>query len=200
MKIYKISALSIPYNFKYGDSLIKDCQFDFIEYNSTYEKALKELEKLQKSLTPDEAEDYLRFFIEVLSVDENKFSESFEFDFNLNLIKHWTMENTDAPFFGIKKDSNKYKKGDIVEFLMGNSLLVGIVSATPFTEEEIKKRNLSGLDQYDNCYLILYLSSDPRDTHPHDHTMESNIIGKKIHFDFSKEEKKRLEEKLSQIK
>lgn len=78
-------------------------------------------------------------------------------------------------FLGVKK--SKYKKGDFVEFVDGKDILTGLVCEVPMNSKEVKKNNLK-LDDYDNCYLIIFDKPTSRDPEPHSHPLEYQIINK----------------------
>ena len=178
-KIYKISALHLPYEFSYGDQLLNYINdYDAVIYHSSFDAAFDELKNFQKNLKKENyLDDYLRFSIEEILVDEKNYWNVFEYDTELNLIQNYTHENMDKTFYGIKEDSSLHKKGQWVEFIMNGALRAGLITSTPLTESYIKEKNITNADQYDNSYTIIYFSEEPRDIDPHGHIMEHNILG-----------------------
>ena len=56
-----------------------------------------------------------------------------------------------TPFYGRSADQCRFKNGDMVAFLQGNSLIPGIVAGMPFSKVPDKAR----LDQSDDCYFCI---------------------------------------------
>lgn len=94
----------------------------------------------------------------------------------------------EEPFFGKKLEDNLFQVGEIVRYLSGNELRIGIISGIPHSIEEIEKKNKkyknesqasalklkekggSIYDQSDNSYCILYGENG------HSHVMEYDIF------------------------
>jgi len=90
---------------------------------------------------------------------------------NLNLY-HSRLKAEKLPFTGRKKSEIFFKEGDIVEFIQGAFLRIGVVGAAPWTREQLKKvmkerkwkKNLT--DQVDDCYYVLYGKDKFSHAHP----------------------------------
>lgn len=90
---------------------------------------------------------------------------------DLNLY-HSRLKAEHLPFTGRKKREIFFKEGDIVEFIQGNNLHIGVVGTAPWTREQLKKvmeerkwkKNLT--DQVDDCYYVLYGKDEFSHAHP----------------------------------
>ena len=90
---------------------------------------------------------------------------------NLNLY-HSRLKAEKLPFTGRKKSEIFFKEGDIVEFIQGAFLRIGVVGTAPWTGEQLKKvmrerkwkKNLT--DQIDDCYFVLYGKDKFSHAHP----------------------------------
>ena len=90
---------------------------------------------------------------------------------DLNLY-HSRLKAENLPFTGRKESEIFFKEGDIVEFIQGAFLRIGVVGAAPWTGEQLKKvmrerkwkNNLT--DQTDDCYYVLYGKDEFSHAHP----------------------------------
>ena len=100
-------------------------------------------------------------------------------DGELNDESIWTDEKgTDPfPFYGRPEEKIRFKMGDIVEVHMRGYAELSIVSSTPWTPQEIERRNKElekrrgkghtlTLDSYDDCYLTHSLGLGNTHWHP----------------------------------
>ena len=87
-------------------------------------------------------------------------------------LYHSRLKAEKKPFTGRKESEIFFKEGDIVEFIQGAFLRIGVVGAAPWTGEQLKKvmrerkwkNNLT--DQTDDCYYVLYGKDEFSHAHP----------------------------------
>lgn len=146
------------------------------KYFSTKTKALNYLKKKIKEQDKKDVENIVYFQISSVELDSNN-SLSCEL-FDLNFKKIIDYDGMDKPFYGIKKES-KYKVGDWIIFIENQQVHCGIIGATPWTSEEVKKLKLTDLDQYENAYYVLWDNYRvSTDEHAHSHLNEKLILKK----------------------
>ena len=131
-------------------------------------KSLYSLEKNQKDKT-----SMLVFKLTEFSVNgKNEIVLSIRiYGEDLNLY-HSRLKAENLPFTGRKESEIFFKEGDIVEFIQGAFLRIGVVGAAPWTREQLKKvmkerkwkKNLT--DQVDDCYYVLYGKDKFSHAHP----------------------------------
>lgn len=131
-------------------------------------KSLYSLEKNQKDKT-----SMLVFKLTEFSVNgKNEIVLSIRiYGEDLNLY-HSRLKAEKKPFTGRKKSEIFFKEGDIVEFIQGAFLRIGVVGAAPWTGNQLKvvmrerkwKKNLT--DQIDDCYFVLFGKDKFSHAHP----------------------------------
>ena len=177
--IFKLEVVTYEGIVKYP----KELDFDHLGYFRNplqAEKFMKELKSnpVWKSLyslekNPKDQTSILLFKLTEYSVaGKNEIVLSIRiYGENLNLY-HSRLKAEKLPFTGRKKSEIFFKEGDIVEFIQGAFLRIGVVGAAPWTREQLKKvmkerkwkKNLT--DQVDDCYYVLYGKDKFSHAHP----------------------------------
>lgn len=131
-------------------------------------KSLYSLEKNQK-----DKKSILVFKLTELSVNgKNEIVLSIRIYGEDRNLYHSRLKAEKKPFTGRKEREIFFKEGDIVEFIQGAFLRIGVVGAAPWTGEQLKKvmrerkwkNNLT--DQTDDCYYVLYGKDQFSHAHP----------------------------------
>lgn len=131
-------------------------------------KSLYSLEKNQK-----DKKSILVFKLTELSVNgKNEIVLSIRIYGEDRNLYHSRLKAEKKPFTGRKESEIFFKEGDIVEFIQGAFLRIGVVGAAPWTREQLKKvmrerkwkNNLT--DQTDDCYYVLYGKDQFSHAHP----------------------------------
>ena len=95
------------------------------------------------------------------------------------------------PYTGKELASNRFKLKDLVEFIIGDHLHVGIIAGLPLSIDKvsrIKSRIRSVCDQSDNTYAVLY------GLEYHDHLSECQLF--KPRFNIAEETRQKLLDRL----
>lgn len=135
---------------------------------STLENAVKAM----KADNDGDISDIIGYVIEEYGLDMDMSNQwpvsvrSYNPDYTLN-DECLVNQNWIKCFNGRPKEKIRFKRGDIVEYVNGDELLLCIVSATPPTPDEIE--DWQELDASDDSYLLYDLPDDPNDNFSHHH-------------------------------
>jgi len=177
--IFKLEVVTYEGIVKYP----KELDFDHLGYFRNplqAERFMKELKSnpIWKSLytrekNPKDQTSILFFKLTEYSVDgKNEIVLTIRIYGNDLNLYHSRLKSGHLPFDGRKKSEIFFKEGDIVEFIQGAFLRIGVVGAAPWNREQLKKvmkerkwkTNLT--DQVDDCYYVLYGKDEFSHAHP----------------------------------
>jgi len=148
-----------------------NCSLGFGNYYSSREKALAAYKEVFSELDEEDRQRIVWVELEEVDVDRQYWVQTENYNAKGDLVL--VNKNEESLSKGMNP---KYQKNEFVLFTYNRSLCVGKILEVPYTEAEMKAKQLK-LEENENVYYISFFDPHNRkDEFPHSHSLEGYIL------------------------